>query len=1076
MAPKKEVVTVAERPPEPNWHVMDIESVISTLKTSANITKTGLTADESAARMAQYGPNQMTPARKKTLLERIWNQINNVLVLILFVVSIVSAVQAITAKTSSDIVTNWLQFIIIVAVVVINTYIGIIQEGAAQKAGEALKDMLSSDARVMRDGKEFMIPATNLVPGDIVILGLGDKVPCDLRIIKSANLACGEAALTGEPVPIDKVTEPMTVEQGKTPEQTPLGDRCNMAFSATLVAQGTGVGICIATGDYTQIGTINALVTQVEDKKTAVLEQIDKISKILAIFIITSAIITFLIALLKTGEKWIDALTISLVAAVAMVPAGLVSICTAIFAVGVSNMAKLNAIVRVLPAVETLGSVTVICSDKTGTLTQNQMSLTAFVTSNARYKFDVNSTDRANTNFIRDDSFIATRAEHQLGKKTAKVIKDGPNVKGTSTHGKTKNEFSIDSLNTPMPTAFKKPIANDDNEPVGPGESPSLPFIKSALAGGILCSKCILGVDGGKDGEIGNPTEISILRAAYFSGIDIEELKTTATFVTEVPFSSEYKFMATVHQPVAEIDGGDLDNRYIVHAKGAPDRMIPLCKYQAKAGIVDSNMVENIDAVYWTEQIAILSSHGLRVLALTRGSIPSSDVSEGENLGPEFINGRGQPWLTMVGLCAIIDPPRPECVDAIKVAHGAGVRVAMITGDHKDTAVAIGTMLGIVTDEYSEAVTGPEMDAMSDDELRLAVMTINVFARASPENKIRIVKALQAEGQVASMTGDGVNDAPALKAADMGVAMGKEGTDVAREASEMILADDNFASIVSAVREGRVVWENIRKAILINTAINNAQGLSVLFGYAFGLDYSPLTAIQVLYSNLICATTLGFVCAVEPAEDDIMKKPPRRVGKRLLGRYICLRILIGTIVLTGSVVASVFWVKGLGYDEFEQRAQAFNVLDFGAVSICMSARFAYNSSLHPRVFRGNIYVNYSIVFVIVTQVFLTYCPYVNKTIFGMTGMDATQWGICALFTVIVYLVMEGEKCVLRFLRSLGLDTDDLKDDFIFDDKVTIAPKHDCILDDKVEIAPNVTHLLNKTTLAKNDHLASVTVE
>ena len=541
-----------------------------------------------------------------------------------------------------------------------------------------------------------------------------------------------------------------------------------------------------------------------------------------------------------------------------------------------------------------------------------------------------------------------------------------------------------------------------------------------------------------KDGDIGNPTEISILRAAYFAGIDIDDLKTAATFVTEVPFSSGYKFMATVHHTVAEVDGPGLDDKYVVHAKGAPDRMIPLCKYQAKAGFVDSNMTEPIDSRYWIEQIAILSSHGLRVLALTRGTISKAEVSEGENLGPDFINGKG-PWLTMVGLCAIIDPPRPECVEAIKLAHCAGVRVAMITGDHKDTAVAIGLMLGIVDEKFSEAVTGPEMDAMSDDELRKTVMSVNVFARASPENKIRIVKALQAEGQVASMTGDGVNDAPALKAADMGVAMGKEGTDVAREASEMILADDNFASIVAAVKEGRVVWENIRKAILINTAINNAQGLSVLFGYAFGLESTPLTAIQVLYSNLICATTLGFVCAVEPAEDGIMNVPPRRVGKRLIGRYIGLRIIIGTIILTGSVVASVFWVKDLGYDELQQRAQAFNVLDFGAVSITLSARFAHNSSFHPRVFQGNKYVNYSILFVIATQVFLTYVPYLNDVIFGMSGMDVIQWGICAFFTLIVFIVMECEMVVLRMLKAKHYDTSDQEEDFL-DPKIEIQPE------------------------------------
>jgi len=379
----------------------------------------------------------------------------------------------------------------------------------------------------------------------------------------------------------------------------------------------------------------------------------------------------------------------------------------------------------------------------------------------------------------------------------------------------------------------------------------------------------------------------------------------------------------------------------------------------------------------------------------------------------------------MMGLCAIVDPPRPECVQAIKEAHVGGIRVAMITGDHKDTAVAIGHQLGIVSEKYSEAVTGPEMDAMSDDELREAVMNHNVFARASPQNKIRIVKALQAEGQVSSMTGDGVNDAPALKAADMGVAMGKEGTDVAREASEMILADDNFATIVTAVREGRVVWDNLRKVLLVNTPINNSQGLSVLFGFALGLSDTPLTAIQVLYSNLICAVTLGFVCAVEPAEEGIMNNPPRRVGKRLIGRYLFLRIALGTAILTTCVVGSSFWTASLGYELPQQRASAFNTLDFGAIAITASARFSYNSSISLNVFKGNNSLIYSAVIVTCLQVLLTYCPGLNDVIFSMGPMDGIQWGITILFMFSVFFVMEAEKALRRKLKAQGKDTDDV---------------------------------------------------
>ena len=354
----------------------------------------------------------------------------------------------------------------------------------------------------------------------------------------------------------------------------------------------------------------------------------------------------------------------------------------------------------------------------------------------------------------------------------------------------------------------------------------------------------------------------------------------------------------------------------------------------------------------------------------------------------------------------------------------------MITGDHKDTATAIGHMLGIVDEKFSEAVTGPELDSMTDDEIRACVLTHNVFARASPQNKIRIVKALQAEGQITSMTGDGVNDAPALKAANMGVAMCKEGTDVAREASEMILADDNFATIVYAVKQGRVVWDNLRKVLLVNTPINNAQGMSVLFGLLAQLPSTPISAIQILYSNFICAVTLGFVCAIEPAEDGIMANPPRRVGKRIIGRFLLLRILLGTVLLTGCVVGSAVIVNTVYKDveEFERlykiRATAFNVLDFGAISVMLSARFAYNSSITPKVFQGNPAVMWSCVIVAVLQVLLTYIPGLNTFVFSMKGMDGLGWGLTIASMVFVFFAMEGEKAIRRSLKASGADTDD----------------------------------------------------
>lgn len=925
----------------------------------------------------------------------------------------------------------------------INTAIGIIQEGSAAEAAEALKAMLSADAVVVRDGVETKVPSQFVVPGDVVILSLGDRIPADIRMLSVNNMSSAEAALTGESVPIEKQTDPVFPKEGLKPTQVPLGDRNNMCFSATLIAQGSGAGLVVATGDFTEIGTINALVNKVEKKKTAVLEQIDVVSTYIAMFIGVVALFTFLYAFLASGDEWLVALNTALVCAVAMIPEGLEAIVTVTYAWAVSKMAEENAIVRALPAVETLGSVTTICSDKTGTLTTNVMSCVAFVTSNAHYKNNVHASERVNSNFVREDEYLAERADHLKMIKAREIMTKGAsasrhkNKKGENDFQFTMEEAEVDKVageskeEEGASPAIK--IDYNDATPVRQGMSPDMDFFRQALATGILCSKCTLGKDGTRVGEIGNPTELSILRATYWTGVDVNAMKDACPIIAEVPFSSEYKFMATVHESNPENDGPGLEDKLIVHVKGAPDRMVALCDTQFKAGQL--SQTEPINKEYWLETIATLSSHGLRVLALLRGTVAKGTVKDGEGLKPEFVQDRK---FTMVGLCAIMDPPRPECIDAIAEAHGAGVRVAMITGDHKDTALAIGANLGLVDAEHTSAITGPELDAMSDDEIKAAVMKYNVFARASPENKIRIVKALQAQGEVCSMTGDGVNDAPALKAADMGVAMGKEGTDVAREAAEMILADDNFATIIIAVREGRVVWDNLRKVLMVNTPINNAQGLSVLFGLLCGLEDNTLTGIQVLYCNLICAVTLGFVTAVEPAEAGIMDVPPRRVGKRLIGRFLFLRIFIGTVVLVTTTVGSVFWVQAVFKSEEREykdylplmRSQASNTLTFGACFITMSARFSYQSAFSSALVYGNKYAWYSVIITGVLQCFITYVPGVNNVIFEMGPMEAFQWGIVLLFGVAVFLIMEFEKAVRRHLKAMGSDTDELEYGFM----------------------------------------------
>jgi magnesium-transporting ATPase (P-type) len=680
------------------WHVLTIDETIRWLRANEDLIQVGLTTSEVKERLQQYGPNQLTPKKKTSLLVRIWRQLYNVLVGILVIVGVVSAVRAITSTNVDDMTTNWIEVGLITGVITANTYIGVVQEQSAEAAADALKNMLSSDAIVRRDGKESKVSATELVPGDVVLLHLGDSVPADMRLVQVSNLATSEAALTGESLPIEKKTDHIKFTDGLLPEQVPLGDRFNMCYSATLVAQGTGIGIVVATGDRTQIGAINTLVNAAEAKKTDVELQIDRVSKYLAVIIITCTLACFFTAHFMTRYDVFDAINLALCCAVAMVPEGLNAIVTMVYAWATSNMAQNNAIVRRLPAVETLGSVTIVCSDKTGTLTQNIMSLTSFVTSNVTYKVNIDSKERTPCNF-----YIGT--EHSP------------------------EEPSLDLI-TPPPTKD---------------------YIISALAGGILCSKCVLGADGGREGSIGNPTELAILRAAYFAGVDVGQLKKDSPIIAELPFSSQYKFMATVHEPLDFIDGPEVSDKYVVYVKGAPDRLAELCSHQANSGKLDQ--LEAFDKSYWISQIASLSSEGLRVLALCRALVPKNDIIPNENLKSEFVNGRDKTWLTMIGLCAIMDPPRPECIQAISKAHGAGVRVAMITGDHKDTALAIGRMLNLVNDEYPEAITGPELEVMSEGEVEKAVMSHNIFARASPQNKIQIVKALQAKGQVCGMTG-----------------------------------------------------------------------------------------------------------------------------------------------------------------------------------------------------------------------------------------------------------------------------------------------------------------------------------
>jgi magnesium-transporting ATPase (P-type) len=803
--------------------------------------------------------------------------------------------------------------------------------------------MLSSSATVLRDGERIAINADLLVPGDIVYIKSGDRVPADIRLTSVTNLQVLEAMLTGESLPVSKNLRTVS-------ETAALGDRKCMAFSATTVLQGQGVGVVVATGDNAEIGKINTMVSTVTQVKTNLIIQMEILGRWLAVVVVLISVLSFLLALLKAKQSFISAFKAAVAIAVAIIPEGLPAIVTITLAIGTTIMAKNNAIIRQLPCVETLGSLTVICSDKTGTLTKNEMTVVKLRTSS----------------------------------KMIKVTGVGYAPEGRF----------IDEEGQELP-------------------SDELDHVKSVLEGCMLCNdsnlntKQVTNKDKSQRTDYipnGAPTEVALITAGMKAGLQLNSLQSSKPRLGSVPFESQHKFMATIH------NGDTTNSKPVIYVKGAPDRLMPLCNAQVDPTNKTSRVA--LDKTFWISEQERMSKEGLRVLAICKAELP--DGMDPQSVSPAQLTELSKtPFLTLLAMIAILDPPRDEAIAAVKVAHTAGIEVKMITGDHPLTAMAIGGMLGLhgVSAEGGVVYTGPQVDAMSDKELEDVVLGCNVFARASPENKLRIVRALQAKGQIAAMTGDGVNDAPALKAANVGVAMGITGTDVTKEASKMVLADDNFASIVAAVKEGRRVWDNLRKIIVFNLPVNFAQGCCILWAYIIGFEDIPMTAIQILYVNLATAVTMGLMLATEPPEKDIMSRPPRKTTKKLLGKLILWRICFVSTVLIILVDSMFYWSRLLGYSLAQQRAEAFNVLIFGEIGYSITTRFIKQPSYLPSTFNTNPIVYPAIGITVALQLFLTYTPVVN-TFFSMEGMDGYQWIRVLACMILVYVIVEIEKALV----------------------------------------------------------------
>ncbi|MDO5494471.1 MAG: cation-transporting P-type ATPase [bacterium] len=884
----------------------------------------GLSSDEAASRLEEFGPNKLPEAERPNIFVRVFRHFNDPLIYLLLVAAVVMAVTG-----------HWIDTWVILAVVVVNAVIGLVQEGQAESALEGIKDMLSAEAHVHRDGEWVEVPAEEVVPGDLIRLSSGDRVPADARVLAGTNLGAEEAALTGESVPSNK-------DPGAVEEDADLGDRTSMVYSGTMITSGRGRAVVTATGEHTEIGKINTMVSEVETLATPLTRAMSRFGRMLTFIILGASAALFVFAWL-VHDMPLDELFRAVVAfAVSMIPEGLPAIMTITLARGVQLMAKRNAITRQLNSVETLGSVTVICSDKTGTLTRNEMTVRRLVTTEGAY--EVTGTGYA---------------------PEGEIEQDGEAVDPEETPG----------LRTLLEVASR---ANDANV-VGPGEQEEDDDAQDSAEED----------EAGEEWQLrGEPTDGGLRTLAMKAGHDPGDEGRKG----EIPFDSDHQYMATLD---------DVDGERIIHLKGAPGTVLDLCETQGTG--VDGD--EALDREAWEERVDELSAEGMRVLA---AAVKSGD---GDELTSEDVDGGG---FVLVGLYGIIDPPRDEAIQAIAEAQEAGITVKMITGDHRGTALAIGAEMGIGNGE--DALIGSEIEGMSDSELQEAVGSTDVFARTSPEHKLRIVEALQERGEVTAMTGDGVNDAPSLKRADVGVAMGIKGTEATKEAADIVLADDNFATIENAIERGRAIYDNLRKSILFILPTNGAEGLVIVVAILAGLTL-PLTPLQVLWVNMVVSVTLALALAFEPPEPDVMKRPPRDADAGILGRSGLIRIGFLTVLVGGAALGLFALVYRGGEGDLEvARTLTVNVLVFAQVFYLFNVRFLRESSLRRELFTTNPVSWISVAVLIVLQLVFLYAPFMQE-LFGSRPLSVVEWGWTLGIGAAVFVAVEVEKLVGRKLAD-----------------------------------------------------------
>jgi magnesium-transporting ATPase (P-type) len=881
-------------------------------ETLANIHSTvdGLSSAEATARLEQYGENALPQKPGKPAWLRFLAHFNDVLIYVLLVAALLKLIMG-----------HWVDMFVILGVAVINALIGHVQESNAEKSLQSIRNMLSSEAVVIRQGNHITVPTTALVPGDIVVIRAGDRIPADLRVIEAHNLRVEEAILTGESTVVEKNTEALTGE-------LPLGDRYNLLYSGTTVSSGGGKGLVVATGGETELGHINQMMSDIEKHRTPLMVQMDKLGKAIFITILVMMVALFVFSLVFRDMP-VSELVLSLISlAVAAVPEGLPAIISIILSLGVQAMARRKAIIRKLPTVETLGAMTVICSDKTGTLTMNEMTVKAVITADTTYRVEGDSYEPVGTIHPVDDPTPVTVTPGSLLERYLRTID----------------------------------LCNDSQ---------------------------LMKDEQGLWKITGGPTEgaLKVLAAKVpLPALDIE-------MRSKIPFDSQYKYMSTLYR---------LGDEEVILITGAPDVLFRLCEFQQS-----NDGLQPFDQPYWEGKIEEYAREGLRMVAAAWKPAASG---QRELDHPDLQDG-----VILLGIAGMMDPPRPEAITAIADCLQAGIRVKMITGDHPQTAMSIGQMLGI--GNAASAITGRELEAMDDHQLSEAAQKYDIFARTSPEDKFRLVQALQSKQEVVGMTGDGVNDAPALKRADVGIAMGIKGTEVTKEAADMVLTDDNFATIASAVHEGRRVYDNLKKTILFIIPSNIAQALLIIIALLAG-NLIPLTPVLILWMNMATSATLSFGLAFEAGEKNIMNRPPRKSNLHVMDGFAIWRVAFVGLMIAISAFVLEAWMQPRGHSPEFIRTVLLQMLVTAQWFYMLNCRVTDGFSLSKGLLANKgIWIVSGVLLVL--QLLIIYAPFMQM-LFGTEALPFRYWVITFLIGFVMFLIVEVEKPLTRKWRKTAV--------------------------------------------------------